>query len=802
MSTGGWNMTETEYLRAPGASLLAFHNVYPQGKQGGIELIHHGRRVAACGMVRPDPWRGRPSAFSKLLERRAQDDPTRLEVDVHEPNLELDYRLTLRPDGASVALTVESDQPLPDGAPAAFCLELFPPAHFGRGYSLDGVGGVFPREPDRPVRREADGTVRATTLAAGRRLVLCPEDDLRRVEIEAAEGSLELLDARKRDIEVWFAVVSPLPAGQTGRVLQWRITPNRVAGWRRQPVLCVSQVGYHPDQQKQALIELDPRWDRPEEASLLRVLPEGGLETALSAPLERWGSFLRYDYAVFDFTDQHTEGLYYVEYAGERAGPFRIADDIYEEGVWQPTLEAFLPVQMCHVAVWEERRLWHGACHLDDAIQAPTSHEHHDHYHQGPQTQTPYEPFERIPHLNRGGWHDAGDTDLAAGSQAATTHMLALAREEFGVDTDQTTVREDDHEVLMYVPDGQPDILQQVAWGAQCLLGGYRAVGHSLVGIVHGDPRGFYQTGEVAVMTDNLAYDSALAPGERAGERSGRRDDRWAFTGLYPSLEFQVAAALAAAARVLRGYDHELSAECLEAALQGWRNGEENDEPERRNSYVPGNPAARQVTAAAELLLTTGEDRFRARLRDSMDVVRDNMWRVGGAVARAARKAEDAELESAFRTVAEPWRDEMHRELRANPFGVLFRHHVWGATWRLLAFAADYYYLVRLFPDLFERGPVLRAVEYALGCHPASNVSLVSGVGTHSLTTAFGINRGSWSYIPGGVVSGPNVIRPDFPELKEGFPFLWQQSEYVIGGAAGYIFCVLAARDLLERPKL
>jgi hypothetical protein len=92
---------------------------------------------------------------------------------------------------------------------------------------------------------------------------------------------------------------------------------------------------------------------------------------------------------------------------------------------------------------------------------------------------------------------------------------------------------------------------------------------------------------------------------------------------------------------------------------------------------------------------------------------------------------------------------------------------------------------------------VLSALNYVLGCHPGDNLSLVSAVGARSVTVAFGINRSSWHYTPGGVVSGPNLIRPDFPELKEEIPFLWQQSEYVISGAAAYIFCVLAAERLL-----
>jgi hypothetical protein len=34
--------------------------------------------------------------------------------------------------------------------------------------------------------------------------------------------------------------------------------------------------------------------------------------------------------------------------------------------------------------------------------------------------------------------------------------------------------------------------------------------------------------------------------------------------------------------------------------------------------------------------------------------------------------------------------------------------------------------------------------------------------------------------------------------MKEPFPYLWQQTEYVMPGAATYIFCVLAADELLN----
>lgn len=76
----------------------------------------------------------------------------------------------------------------------------------------------------------------------------------------------------------------------------------------------------------------------------------------------------------------------------------------------------------------------------------------------------------------------------------------------------------------------------------------------------------------------------------------------------------------------------------------------------------------------------------------------------------------------------------------------------------------------------------------------AQNKETDANRGSQSATTAYGLNRADWSYIPGGVVSGTALIRPDFPELLE-FPFLWQQTEYCLGGASShYMFIALAAQ--------
>ena len=87
-----------------------------------------------------------------------------------------------------------------------------------------------------------------------------------------------------------------------------------------------------------------------------------------------------------------------------------------------------------------------------------------------------------------------------------------------------------------------------------------------------------------------------------------------------------------------------------------------------------------------------------------------------------------------------------------------------------------------------------------LGRHPGTNTaSFASGVGANSALEAYGINRADFSYTPGGVVSGTALIRPDFPELLR-WPFLWQQTEYVMGGGSShYMFLVLAAQQLLKK---
>ena len=330
--------------------------------------------------------------------------------------------------------------------------------HFGKSYLVDDGAGIFPRHSDGPMEKAADGTVEALPLASGRRIILSPEHPLTRVSITADSGSILLFDGRNQSQNGWFVVRTLIPAGKIGDRVVWHIHPNVIPGWTRPPVVSHNQVGYTPERAKVAVVELDPLFEAPKAARVLRLTPEGEYREVFSGAVKPWGKWMRYQYAHFDFSAVREPGIYAIEYAGQKTGPFRIARDVYD-GIWRPSLDTYLPEQMDHVKVREGYRIWHGASHLDDARQAPVNYTHFDGYKQGPTTDSPFSPGQHIPGLNVGGWFDAGDFDLRTQTQTRVISDLVLAREKFGVNSDDTPVDEAARYVQMRKPDGVPDVV-------------------------------------------------------------------------------------------------------------------------------------------------------------------------------------------------------------------------------------------------------------------------------------------------------------------------------------------------------
>ena len=381
-------LNERGYFTARGLDVFVYHNTYAglfsDEKKAGIELIQHGRRIATNGDVRlsntPEQWDPAPR-----LDNRAVDDG-RVQVRLSYPDHDFSYRVGVQPQGASLLITVQLDRALPRALAgrAGFNLEFLPAVYFGKSWLLDERGGVLPQHPHGPLHREITGAFEASPLATGKTLVLAPESDERRVTIESLGGTLGLYDGRNKAQNGWFVVRELLPAGKTGTVLQWRVTPNRIPNWTRAPVIAHSQLGYHPAQNKTAVLELDPNFTGPTAATLVRVHADGTHVPVLTQAVDSYGSYLRYRYASFDFSTVRAPGLYLIEFAGVRSAPFRIDRDVYRGNVWQSSLDTFLPVQMDHMFVNDRYRVWHGTSHLDDARQAPVDSVHFDLYAQGP----------------------------------------------------------------------------------------------------------------------------------------------------------------------------------------------------------------------------------------------------------------------------------------------------------------------------------------------------------------------------------------------------------------------------------
>ena len=504
----------------------------------------------------------------------------------------------------------------------------------------------------------------------------------------------------------------------------------------------------------------------------------------------KWGKFLRYNYLTADFSDITQPGLYQVRYGKCRSSVFRIADDVYDRGVWQPVIEYFLPVQMCHMRVAEKYRVWHDYCHMDDALMAPAGN-HIDGYDQKPGL-SKYAELQPVPGVNVGGWHDAGDFDLRIESQAGEAYILALAYEAFHPEIDVTAIDQQNHRVEIHEPDGRNDILQQIENGALTVVRSYQALGRLYRGIICNNVRQYVLLGDASAMTDGV---------------SGNEDDRWIFTEDNPQRALSTVAQLAGASRVLKGFNDALAAECLQIARDIYE-----------QTQVSGWAESAKLQAALELWLTTGEQPYLDFVLDRQEMVIRGISRTGWCAARLVQRLEEGitvkgspyakvakdkrvkKFVADFRKALEGYKTQLDQQSAETPYGVPYRPSIWGAGWDIQRFGFEYYFLTSAYPDIFPAETVFNALNFVLGCHPGSNnASFASGVGAKSATVAYGLNRADWSYIPGGVVSGTALIRPDFPELLE-FPFLWQQVEYVLGGGSShYMFLVLAAQQLLQR---
>ena len=796
-------LNESGYFEIPGLNVMVFDDFYPEGHQGGVSVIQFGTRVLSNGDVRLEPTPGQWAPVPKVGERIVDKENNTITVELSYPdsskdrkgfnpiiypNLKFNYIIKTEAVGQSIKVTVDLEKPLPAEwvGKIGFNLELFPGHFFGEHFLMDNKSGLFPQQANNHVEIDSEGNPQPTLIAVGKKLIVSPGNKDKEIKIVSNKTDLQLYDGRSLHNNGWFVLRSVIPAGAVKNAVEWIISPKINTGWRYEPVIQISQVGYHPEQVKFAVIELDKLTEQYEHIKLLQLKENSEKVVKVDNKPVPWGNFLRYKYLRFDFNEINEEGLYKIKYGNKESNVFEIRNDVFTKDVWQPTLEYFLPVQMCHMKIEDRYKVWHGLCHMDDALMAPINHNHFDGYYQHGSTLTDYKSGEHVPGLNIGGWHDAGDYDLRVESQSGTVYKLSLAYEFFKNDIDQTTVDQKTRIVEIHKPDGKPDILQQIEHGLLSIVGAYESMGRLYRGIICPTLKQYVLLGDGSTMTDNFIYKEKET--DPILHEPLPMDDRWVFTEENPRRELRVAQVLAAAYRTIKDFNPELAEKCLSISVE----------------LYESNSSAKvklKLNTAAELYLSTSREEYKNFLLENAEVMSAEVESFSEVIGRVTTKINNEEFQVKINEGVKKAFARISEQQKENPYGVPYEPYIWGAGWGIQRFGVTQLFLHMGFPEIFSSEYVFNALNFVLGCHPGkNNVSFASGVGANSLIVAYGVNRDEWSYIPGGVGSGTALIRPDFPELKT-WPYFWQQTEYVVGGGGTNFMILGMAADYLFNSK-
>ncbi|WP_020531199.1 glycoside hydrolase family 9 protein [Flexithrix dorotheae] len=815
-------INDQDYFETAGVNVLVFSSEYNgmffDEKTAGIEIIHHGVRTSTGGAVRlqntPEQW----DLVPKIIDRKVDKENNSIEVTLRYEEFDFDSKVVVKAKGNGVAISVILDKEVPEKLKglAGFNMEFIPSAYFEKNYLIDGKPGTFPLYPAgntnmEPISKkihqyEGHSTfddrgrgewISPHPLETGKTIVLAPEDPENYIKIESETEDLMLFDGRNLAQNGWFIVRSILPTNKTGNVLNWYVEPNSVDNWFREPVIGFSQVGYHPERQKVAVIELDKNAQPLQSASLFMVDESGAVKEVLKNKVIEWGKFYRYNYVKFDFSSVKDEGVYFIKYGNHKTNSFPIGANVYEN-IGNPTLDVFFPVQMDHMKVNEGYRTWHGEPFMDDALQAPLNLNFFDGYRMSDTTDTKYKPLEHIPGLAVGGWFDAGDFDIQTGTHNRVVTTLTDIWEHFNHDRDQTYIDQETRYVDIHRPDGKPDVLQQLEHGTLNLVAQIKNIGHPVRGIIVPNLHQYHHLGDASTETDNLRYNSNLNPYESDGLTSGTMDDRWAFTNRSPMLDFSTAGALAAAYRSLKNYNKPLADESLMYAKTLYKEATEmqnemNDNRMRRWAEMS------RISAALQLFITTQEDKYKERFAEDIWPALESMpaWTLSMAIQ--AYPHMDTGYQAKLKDFIVAYKESIEKLKEENPYGVPITTRGWAGNNSVISWATTNYYAYKAFPDIIEPEDVYRGLDYILGCHPYHNLSFVSAVGVKSKKVAYGSNRADFAYIAGGIVPGILVLKPDFPENKEDWPFFWGENEYIVDIGADFILLSLAINELISK---
>ena len=833
-------MNDLDYFEARGTNVLVYNNLYNGGfydeKFAGLEIIQRGERICTGGGVRlmntPEQW----DIFGEITAREVNHADSSVEVEMTYRDYDFAPRLRVTPKDKGVLVQIILSKPVPQTlvGKAGFNLEFFPASYFGKNYLVDGKARILPKYPMHdtevhPVSEKITQYFGESTfddrgrgdflvplaMSTGHQIVLAPEDDALRVGV-TSESEVSIYDGRHLAQNGMFVLRSLLPGGKTGVVLEWYLEPSISKDWIRPANIGFSQVGYSPAQKKVAVAELDKNDTPAKTAKLLRVNPDGTKSVAKEIPAKFWGEFHhRYNYVQLDFSDVKEPGLYCIDYQGVETNAFPIDKNIYSDK-WHPSMDISLVVNMDHMEVNEAYRIWHGRANMDDALQAPANVRLHDGYTQGSETNTKYQPLEHIPGLAVGGWYDAGDFDIQANSVLTTTTDLGHIWTDFRPMRDQTLIDEKTQYADIHVPDGIPDNVQLIMHGTLNINAQIENIGFVAQVIGQPDMHHYHHLGDAMTLTDGKIYDPSLARYEVKGDRSGTPDDRFVFTSRFsPAGVMSDIVSLASAYPALKEYFPEEAERSLKNALMLWNKYFDAAAPNAnaapaagRRGGMGGDP---RLNAAIELWFATGDQKYKDFFLPLVEAQLEPRPAAAAPAGAPAGFAPAANLTNALRIY--PYMDKKFQDKvkalvpdyvknlttngRDNPYGVAITGATWAGNGGVINTAYNCYKIWKLFPDMIDPEFVLAGLNYIFGCHPYTNVSFVTAVGVNTKKVAYSNNRADYSVIPGGIVPGL-LVKEDFYENKDDYPFHWGENECCINTAPQYVQLCLACDEIVR----
>ena len=832
-------MNDLDYFEDRGTNVLVYNNLYNGAfydeKFAGIEIIQRGERICTGGGIRlvntPEQW----DIFGVISNRTVNHSDSSVEVELTYEDWNFVSKLRVFPKDKGVIIQVYLDKPVPEflQGKAGMNLEFFPASYFGKNYLVDGLARPLPKYPMadtevHPIAEKIPQYFGESTfddrgrgdflvplpLSTGKQITLAPEDPALRVSVKS-DQDLMIFDGRHLAQNGMFVLRSLLPTGKTGKVLEWYLEPSADPTWVRKPNIGFSQVGYTPAQKKVAVVELDKNDTPAKTANLLKVNPDGTKSVAKVINAKFWGEYHhRYNYVQLDFSDVKAPGLYSIEYNGVETNAFPIDKNVYDDK-WHPSMDISLVVNMDHMEVNEAYRVWHGRANMDDALQAPLNIRLHDGYTMGNETNTKYAPLEHIPGLAIGGWYDAGDFDIQSNSVVTTTQDLAYMWRTFRPERDQTLI---DHKTLyadIHVPDGIPDNVQYIMQGTLNINAQVENIGFVAGTIGQPDMHHYHHLGDAMTLTDGLIYDPTLARYEVKGNRSGTPDDRFVLTGRFsPAGTMGTIVSLAAAYPALKEYFPEEAERTLKNALMLWDKYSEAAAPSNNTNAagamfgrMGGDP---RMQAAIELWFATGDQKFKdfftplveAQL-NPQPVQAPSMANGRGGVGMNLSAAlqvypyMDKKFQDKVKALIPAYVKSITAVAEDNPYGVNIAGATWAGNSGIINNAYNCYKVWKLFPDMIDPEFVFAGLNYLFGCHPYNNKSFITAVGVTTKNVAYSNNRADYSVIPGGVVPGL-LVKEDFFENKDDYPFHWGENECCINDAPRYVELVLGAIEVAQ----